>query len=291
MSNKVIHHSADHSYYYGDKKYQSVSRVFDIVKPDTDWDYNAGRSFFKSNYPELYEAVKKEKDMAFDHPQLIERLILRSKISREDFEAGRDKLRQEWKDNAKEATDRGTAFHTKMEEGDYAAGGRVNPATGEIVGVVKYEKTYDNEALCENLYDLPDGYYPELLVFNHELEIAGQLDMGFIRTDKKGNRIVDIDDWKTDANILMKPDFKHPKKGYERLKYPVGHLYATNHNTYMIKIGMYAYMLEKFGFKVGNLYFTSVDIDPETLEINSSFRYELPYKKWEISQILNLYKK
>jgi hypothetical protein len=50
-------------------------------------------------------------------------------------------------------------------------------------------------------------------------------------------------------------------------------------------------MLEKFGYKIGNLYFTSVDIDPETLELNSSFRYELPYKKWEISQIFNLYKK
>jgi hypothetical protein len=290
MNNKVIHHSADHSYYYGDKKYQSVSRVFDIVKPDTDWDYNAARSFFKNNYPELYEAVKAEKDMSFDHPQLIERLLLRSKISKEEFEAGRDALRKEWKDNAKEATDRGTAFHTKMEEGDYAAGGRVNPATGEIVGVVKYNKTYDNEALCENLYDLPDGYYPELLVFNHELEIAGQLDMGFIRTQGK-DRIVDIDDWKTDADILLKPKFKHPKKGYERLKRPVSHLYATNHNTYMIKIGMYAYMLEKFGFKVGNLYFTSVDIDHETLEVISSHRYSIPYKKWEISQIFNLYKK
>lgn len=290
MNNKVIHHSADHSYYYGDKKYQSVSRVFDIVKPDTDWDYNAGRSFFKNNYPELYEAVKAEKDMSFDHPQLIERLLLRSKISKKEFEAGRDQLRQEWKDNAKEATDRGTAFHTKMENEDYERGWRVNPATGEMVNVQKFEKTYDNEALCENLYDLPDGYYPELLVFNHDLEIAGQLDMGFIRTQGK-DRIVDIDDWKTDADILMKPKFKHPKKGYERLKHPVGHLYATNHNTYMIKIGMYAYMLEKFGFKVGNLYFTSVDIDHETLEVISSHRYCIPYKKWEISQIFNLYKK
>lgn len=290
-SNKVIFTDSDHSYHYGKKRYESVSRAFDIVKPDVDWDYNAGRSWFKANYPEIYESVKKEKDMAFDHPQLIERLLLRTGVPEEVYLQGRDALRKDWKDNAEEATDRGTAFHTKMEMADYEAGGRINPATGEFMIVIKSEREYDNESICDNLYDLPDGYYPELLIFNHEYEIAGQADMVFISTDEKGNRYVDIDDWKTDANILLKPEFKHPKKGYERYKAPLRHLYYTNHNTYMIKIGMYAWMMEQFGFKVRNLYFTSVDIDPETLEVISSFRYQLPYKKWEISQIFNLYKK
>lgn len=287
MNNKMVtFRESDHSYFCDGVRYESVSSVFSTAKPFIDWDYNAGRSFFKTNYPELYDKVKKS--LSFDHPELVNKLKKLSKISEEEFKEGVKQLRDSWKENSTEATERGTMFHLKKETEDYKRGWAINPMTGEKVKTMNFEKQYDNQSLADNLYDLPDGYYPELLLFNHDLKIAGQADKVFIQT-KGGRRRIDIDDWKTDTNIFIRPDFRHPLKGYERLNHPLSHLYNTNHNIYMMKIGIYAWMLEQFGFEVGSLNFTSVEIDDD-LNILKESRYLLPYKKWEVEALLDSYK-
>lgn len=282
----VIFRKSDHSYRHKDVKYASVSSIFELVKPKTDWDYNAGRSFFKENYPDLYEKVKKS--MGFDNPDLINKLRKLSKISLEDLNKEIKSIRSTWSSNNEAKTSRGTNFHTKMENIDYENGWAINPFTKDKTTLINIPKEFDNQSIAENLYDLEDGYYPELLLFNHRYKMAGQSDRIFITT-KGDKRFFYIDDWKTDANINLKPDFRHPKKGYEKLNYPLSHLYNTNYNTYMIKIGMYAWMLKEFGYELGGICFTSVEINDD-LDILNEKRYILPYKEWEVKAVLDYYK-
>lgn len=110
------------------------------------------------------------------------------------------------------------------------------------------------------------------------------MDQNFIETIN-GKRYIDIDDWKTDAEILLKPSYINPKYKSPYFNYPVDHLYDTNYWKYVLKISTYAKILEMEGFIVRNLAFTHVLLD-ENSNVISKQRYKLPYKKEEVEFIL-----
>lgn len=280
---RVIFEEKNHTYTCDGKKYKSVSHVFKTVQPHKDWDYIASRSALKMILGEDdYRDLLRKHKIKFDDINLIK--ILLPYTEQELFDETVKQLREEWRANGEVATTRGTAFHKKMELLDISNGYAINRYNNKKYTTQVFDKTYDNESLADNLYDLPDGYYPELLLFNHEKKMGGQADKVFIET--VGNRrYIDIDDWKTDANILKRPDFRHPVEGYQMLEEPCSHMYDTNYSAYTIKISMYAWMIEQFGFEIRSLAFTSVDVDDDLVVLKEEW-YPVSYKKWEVEQIL-----
>lgn len=226
------------------EKYTSVSSLIDTYKPKYDTDYWSKYKALEEVLPN-FQLVKKEflTNKASVHAAARDMDSIK-------FQKVIDKFKAKWADKSSKSSKKGTVYHKDREKMAYIRGLVQNPFTKTNARVIKVEKssTYDNQSASRNLFDLVDGFYPELLLWNSEYRIAGQSDKVYIETI--GNiRYVDIDDYKTNNKI----DYQ----GYrgERMLDPVSHLQNCNFINYSLKISAYAWMLEQFGFVVRNLGF------------------------------------
>lgn len=272
----VYFKDTDHIYTTGQKYYQSVSGLW---KPYFS-DFNAEEVSIKKAFKELdtENYVNTKQVVKYHDPDFIDALQSNTDM---DIQLILDQA-QEYRDSWIAKAQHGTDFHSLQERKEIEEGSVINPFTGKKHKVITWsvKKGYDNQSFEGNMFkDLPDGYVPEHLVKDDDSETAGQLDRNFIETIGR-TRFIDIDDWKTDENIVLKPEFFHPKTGYQTMKYPFDHLYETNYWKYTNKISTYAKMLEKQGFTVRNLSITHVKIDQD-LNILYQKRYQLPYKSFE----------
>jgi len=225
----------------------------------------------------LYNSAKKL--LGYDSEELIPFLHDNSKYPLEMIMTHAKEYSDTWE--AKSAF--GTAFHKKMEDLDRELGYAINNFNGKKYPLIHIDvkKGYDNQSPATPLMDLPDGYIPEFLAKSDNHKVAGQIDKLFVETID-GKRYVDIDDWKTDKEILMKPAFfDRTNGGFASLYSPFDHIYDTNYWKYCLKISTYARMLEMEGFIVRSLAFTHVVVS-EDLEIQKSTRYNVPYKPFEV---------
>jgi hypothetical protein len=146
-------------------------------------------------------------------------------------------IKEEWKQTNKESLEKGTKFHNEKEdstkkEKNYAETKHLLP-TGTIEN-------------CVNLYDLPDGIYTELLVWNNNFLIAGKIDKVTLKTI--GDlRYVDVDDYKTNKKL----DFNSYKS--QKMFFPINHIEDCNFNHYQLQLSGYMFMLCKFGFFPGKM--------------------------------------
>ena len=95
----------------------------------------------------------------------------------------------------------GSEFHKKMELLSYERGWEINPFDDMMYDVVFLIKKHDNESAAACLYDLKDGYYPELLVWDYTMDQSEtpvtQIDRCWIFTDPEtGIRYASVSDWK-----------------------------------------------------------------------------------------------
>lgn len=139
----------------------------------------------------------------------------------------------------------GSKFHKKLEDRAYEDGFFINPFTEEKFFTVKLEKEYDNQSASENLFELEDGYYPELLVWDNTMDQSNtpvtQIDGCFIET-LDGVRYVDLIDFKTNSKRPI--DYK----GNFMLE-PFNQIYDNSVNKYKLQVQFGAKLLETFGFK------------------------------------------
>jgi hypothetical protein len=100
------------------------------------------------------------------------------------FREEKKKVEVEWELKNAYACMYGSRYHAKRESEDIEAGGAVHPVTGEFMEIpmMPDKRHGDNAALAENLYDLPDGYYPELLIHDLEAGVCGMVDRAWLRT-------------------------------------------------------------------------------------------------------------
>lgn len=280
---KIVHFTEKgHKYVSNDIRYESVSGLWKpYFKP-----FNAESVSIKKAFKELdidnYNHCKKV--LSYEHPDIIDMLKEETSLDINTILTQAQSYRDAWTAKAQKGTD----FHNKQERQDIEKGFRINPFNQKKCPVVSWDvdKGYENQSYPGNLFDIPDGYVPEHLVKDDEALLAGQLDQNFIETID-GVRYVDIDDWKTDETVLLKPTFFNRKiGGYQKMLYPMDHIYETNYWKYAMKISTYAKMLEKEGFVVRNLAFTHVVID-ENLDILKETRYRLPYKSFEAELAIN----
>jgi len=199
-----------------------------------------------------------------------------------------EELKKEWRANGDKAANEGSRGHDEKELESFERGWELNKYTGKKCNIEitpEYNQFYKGKkvSFVENLSELKDGFYPELLVWLfHEsgVNIAGQADKVFIETID-GVRYLDIDDYKF---------VKEVKKGYNYLdwkgqpviktfmKAPLNHLVDSNWSHYALQMSFYAYILEQSGFVVRNLRFTAEKQKKD---------YVLPYLREEVINILN----
>lgn len=269
-----------HQYFVNGMEYTSVSELWKKYFGK----FDSLEISLKKAYKELDEKVYEDckKILSYNDPGFLDLLRKTSKIKTKIIEEKASSYRNQWIDKAQKGTD----FHKVKEEEDYKKGYRINPFDNKKYKIIKWdiEPNYENQSYPGKLINIPNGYVSEHLIKSDEYKVAGQMDQNFIETIN-GKRYVDIDDWKTDAEILLKPSYINPKYKSPYFKYPVDHIYETNYWKYVLKISTYAKILEMEGFIVRNLAFTHVLLD-ENSNVISKQRYKLPYKKEEVEFIL-----
>lgn len=287
MSKKqlVYFHDKYHTYNSKTQKFESISKAFKKFKEPFDMNFSTMRSALKELYPDLYN--KSKKVYKYYDPLIVNYMLLH--LSEEQIKEIRSRageFKADWREKGVVGRDNGTIIHTKLEELDIKNGYCRNPFTGNWLKVHPNTKGegFDNVSKAVDLYNIPDGFHPELLIHSYKYGKAGQSDRVWIETIL-GVRYAFIDDWKTDKEIEIVPSFFDRNRGYQMLKGELGHLYQTNYWEYAIKISAYAYMLEQFGFKIGGLRFTNTPYDDD-LNILAKIPYILPYKNFEAEILL-----
>lgn len=269
----VIFNEAPHKYFYGDTEYRSVSSLFKPFE-GFDRDSESFRMALKLIDPDWYGELSR----AYGYKSAKIGTEMIGIYSVEEVQELQQQILAEWSETALIATTQGTSFHKAMEAMDYDRGGRQNPFTDEWHPLVDIKiKGYDNNSV-DFLNDLQDGYYPELLIFNHEKKLAGTADMVFVKDGK-----IWIDDWKTDKKIETK-SFYTKRYGYAFMRAPLDHVFDCNYWRYALKISTYAWMLEEAGFEVAELGFTHVQGGEE----GGDYLYKVPYLREEVLSLFQI---
>lgn len=168
-----------------------------------------------------------------------------------------------WEYIGKEAADYGTKVHKEEED-------KLRATPSFKHG--SYQIDDDTIRSLESLTELPNGDYPELLIWSNKYMIAGQVDKVTI-TDGS----VDITDYKTYKKGVELKSFYNPKKGgWQMMKSPLHSLQDCNYNHAGIQLGLYALMLEELGYKINTL--TMVHIDRDGIKTP----YNVPYTKFKM---------
>lgn len=235
MVNKPTFTEADHSYInpITGERYISVTTLLHRYEPKKDWD----------------AIVKKYVDSR-DDLQLMGDIVSKYAVSPDELKIKFDTIgkietvKEIWSKVNKESCEKGTAYHKQKEAIDLAK--KIHVVNGKELPL-GIDATY-----VENLYDLPDGIYTELLVWNNDLGIAGQADKIIIYTEGD-TRYVEIEDYKTNKeikqyNYLNKSTGKPVVNEY--LLAPVERFCNCNYYLYQLQLNMYGWLLTQFGFKI-----------------------------------------
>jgi ATP-dependent exoDNAse (exonuclease V) beta subunit len=112
--------------------------------------------------------------------------------------------------------------------------------------------------------------FPEYIVYDTDLQLAGQIDL---LVEHPKTKVVDLIDYKTNAEIK--------KTGYNNatMKPPLSALPDCSYYKYMLQLSMYAYMLEKRGYTIGDLILVHLKEDA----VKS---YTMKYDKESILKII-----
>ena len=221
--------------------------------------------------------------------------IVNSPATEEDIEKCLEAIKLKWDDKRDGANLKGNSYHRSREISAIKNGFEINaydnkeypvhvellagtfekqgsdPRETVLRGIDFADKKY---TVLDNLMDLPDGFYPELLLWNDEYQVAGTADRVFIETIL-GERFVDIDDYKTNA-VLKRTSFYVRGKGYKMLLPPVNHLMDCKHVRYNLQVSMYGFFLEQMGFTVRQVGYHHLNV------LN-----KLDYLRDEVIDILN----
>jgi hypothetical protein len=156
-----------------------------------------------------------------------------------------DEVRYEWD----YAAILGSETHLEAENASYARGYEINPFTDEEFPVIKMDKQYDNQLLMDDLSNLPNGYYPELLVYDFSM---GQLHTPVTMIDKAFLKDGDawIDDIKTNSSIWAGKD--------KKMSGVFSEIFDNTEEKYKLQACFGGKLLSTFGFKVRGCGFTHV---------------------------------
>ena len=200
-----------------------------------------------------------------------------------DIELIKAQILKEWDTINKKACDKGTRIHAKKEHETLKEDNSLFIKKHKLFEQVP--ETIDLYSSETDLSNLLDGTYPELLIYNNVLEIAGQSDKVIVQTGiKDGIKYIDIDDYKTNKKLSFKSYYNHKLGTSVKMAYPVNHLDDCNFNHYQLQLSLYAWLLEQHGYTVRNITITYI---PD--EDSDAIIYKCEYLKKEIEAIIKDY--
>lgn len=176
----------------------------------------------------------------------------------------KQRLLKEWADNARDSAAKGTAFHKKKEASDRSDG--LTTYRG------KQHAVHSGDPLKARGFDDREGLFPELLIYDDELKVAGTSDWVL-----RESGVVHIKDYKTSKTI--------DKMGFmdTTLLHPVNDVLNANFYVYTLQLSLYAYMLERKGYTIGDLSLDHIDKETHKLIDN----YPTVYYKDQIIKLLD----
>jgi hypothetical protein len=185
------------------------------------------------------------------------------------------KILIQWDEKNAKSKIKGTKIHLEKE---LSALGKIKEDFAGIKYQVNQKSNFNFRDFDKlSYYDLlPDGFHSELLLWNHELKIAGMSDIVIIETDKFGDRWISIGDYKSNLKIEW-------ENKYDKMLYPLDKYSDCNGNHYTLQLSLYAYLLELMGFKVKHLRLIWIN------ELGDEIPYVLNYKKQDVINMIEHY--
>ena len=179
-------------------------------------------------------------------------------VSFEDYTEAKAEIEAEWTEEGLTSAARGTAGHLKLENESYSRGKELNLINNIEYNVFpKQNFEYDNEQLAENLFDLEDGYYPELLTWfeiDEERKTCGQSDGVFIRTEGS-KRYVTVRDYKfVKAKKMNTQNFCSIARQNVMMREPISHIPCSKIHGYQLQMSIYGWMLQNAGYVVEGIW-------------------------------------
>jgi hypothetical protein len=195
--------------------------------------------------------------------------------------------RKKWKDNNTVSLIRGDGIHSAREEYLYGAG--VDVSSGRVLQVRNRNLWPANYPYAQ----LPDGTYPELKLWRHDVMIAGRADKVIFTTATPGtilarikpgtrNRVADLEDYKTNKKIRKYSHQDAMTKQYLMMTGPLSYLMDCEISHYSLQLSIYQYMLEYHGFTPGHRRIIHYQHEIEGLGIPKPVTIDLPYLRDEV---------
>lgn len=191
-----------------------------------------------------------------------------------------------WDNGRDSACDTGHEFHDFKEQQLLGRGIDV------MRGAVRMVRNQNMYRSMKTLYDLPDGLYAELMLWDDGYQLAGTADKTLIET--VGNyRYVDLDDYKTNKKIDTSSYIS--RSGQRKMMLPpINHMMDCNFVHYELQLSLYMFVLERQGFTPRSMRFTHYPPNPDITDVTKRDKpviYPLHYRKREVIAILNHFTK
>jgi hypothetical protein len=270
---QILFNAQDHSYNGKKITYTSVSKLIGKYKRPYNRDYwSKYKAYEKLLGQKEFKAIRKELGHPLEDDALFDDLSIM--VSQEALNEAIHEVLSEWKSKNDKSIIKGNNYHEFKENQAKELGYCENPFTGKKCTTIHSTKIEIKKGIeyrspiVTNLYDLEDGFHPELILWNDKVKIAGQADLVFIET-KGDKRYVQISDFKTNGKIDTYNFMKH------RMLDPLSHLMDCNYNHYRLQISCYAWLLEQAGFIPTDLEFRHITTP-----------YQFKYMKKEVESIM-----
>lgn len=170
-------------------------------------------------------------------------------------------LNAEWEKTKVDACDRGTLFHSQVEE------------------YIKTKKVPDgpDKDIVESFAKMKfkGKLFSEVLIYSLEDMIAGTADLIELLPNNQFN----LYDFKTNKKLE-----KYSIWG-KRMLYPISHIFDCNFNAYQLQLSLYAYLLEEKGFWVKKMEIFYVNPKTRELEV-----HPIKNMRNDVLKLINHYK-
>lgn len=273
---QILFNAEDHSYNGKKITYTSVSKLIGKYKRPYNRDYwSKYKAYEKLLGQKEFKAIRKQLGYPLEDNALFNNLSVI--VSQEALTEAIQEILNEWKSKNDKSIKKGNDYHNFKENQAKELGYCENPYTGVEYPTIHSTKIEVKKGIeyrspiVTNLYDLEDGFHPELILWNDKAKIAGQSDLVFIETIE-GKRYIDIDDYKSNNKIDTYSFMKH------KMLDPLSHLHDVNYNHYRLQISCYAWLLEQAGYIPRNLGFR---------HLTTPYRFQ--YMKKEVESIMPNY--
>lgn len=253
-----------HKYTNGEDEYLSVTtfikRFYEEFDSDYWLDYKTCEAFYVGLKKHDGKYIKGDGFYKEVKSKGLEN-IMESYICNSRYQIIREEISKAWREKNTKATTKGTAYHKQQEQNLYD---KKNILHQEIMlPVVKREVQKGDNQFSEIK---ENGCYPEYLVFNNDVMLAGQMDVLYA---VDGN--VWIEDYKTNEKLVFEAYNK------KTMKYPFECIQDCSFGHYTLQLSIYGWMMEQMGMSVKELTI-----------IHDNKRIPVQYIKKEIDEAMKI---